>query len=158
MVQMCGVWFGTEFTPWQAPFGPTTRFTVFCTMALLLQSFRGVALSYVHGLYAHWQIELILDRIRSFLGPTDLQMLNQPCPMPHGHSDVCGNTEEGTMDRTWSSAPSTPRRRRHSRHVLQVALGVYIYIYNRFEFGGCFNVCPLKVQALAGGPGERFAE
>ena len=90
-------------------------------MALLLQSFRDVALSYVHGLYAHWQIDLILDHIRSFLGPTDLQMLKQPCPMPHGHSDVRGNTEEGTMERTWSSAPSTPRRRRYSRRVLQVA-------------------------------------
>ena len=89
-------------------------------MALLLQSFRGVALSYVHGLYAHWQIDLILDHIRSFLGPSDLQMLKQPCPMPHGHSDVRGNTEEGTMERTWSSAPSTPRRRRYSRRVLQV--------------------------------------
>ena len=89
-------------------------------MALLLQSFRGVALSYVHGLYAHWQIDLILDHIRSFLGPSDLQMLKQPCPMPHGHSDVRGNTEEGTMERTWSSAPSTPRRFRLSR-CLQVA-------------------------------------
>ena len=67
---------GNQFPPWQAPFGPTTPFTVFCSsvlcprMALLLQSFRNVALSYVHGVYAHWQIDLILDRIRSFLGPT----------------------------------------------------------------------------------------
>ena len=114
---------GNQFPPWQAPFGPTTLFTVFCSsvlcprMALLLQSFRDVALSYVHGVYAHWQIDLILDRIRSFLGPADLQMmlckLQEPCP-------VESNTEPGTMERTWSSAPSTPRRFRLSR-CLQVA-------------------------------------
>lgn len=80
-------------------------------------SFRDVALSYVHGVYAHWQIDLILHRIRSFLGPADLQMmlckLQEPCP-------VESNAEPGTMERTWSSAPSTPRRFRLSR-CLQVA-------------------------------------
>jgi len=82
----------------------------------LLQSLRDVATSSAHGLFAHWEADLILDRIKPFLADDDLLRYERK-NQPQEEEPTDGTM---TMETTWSSAPSTPRGETR-RRCLQVA-------------------------------------
>ena len=99
-----------------------------CPMALL-QSLRDVATSSVHGVFAHWEVDLILDRIKSFLADDEVLRYYRENPPQKEEPTVTERTMaveslertmERTVVRTWSSAPSTPRGGT-SRRCMQVA-------------------------------------
>ena len=98
----------------------------------LLQSFRDVATSSVHGIFAHWEVDLILDRIKSFLEDDEVLRYYSENPPQKDEPTVAERTMTvesvesvernmgRTVVRTWSSIPSTPRHGT-SRRCLQVA-------------------------------------
>ena len=87
----------------------------------LLQSFRDAAMSGDYGVLEQNQVDFILDQIKSFLADDDLLRYERENPPQQEEP-----TERGTMtmERTWSSAPSTPRGG-ISRRSLQVA-GMFV--------------------------------
>ena len=98
----------------------------------LLQSFRDVATSSVHGIFAHWEVDLILDRIKSFLEDDEVLRYYSEDPPQKDEPTVAERTMTvesvesverniwGIVVRTSSSIPSTPRHGT-SRRCLQVA-------------------------------------